>query len=151
MILLIAGGLSELAGLAMVVREIASDRDRARQLLNRKRDIRPPRRTYPADTPAPPIKAPTWLDIRDGTATKELERRLTDLVQAVSEMRKQVDHQRDQLMVETLREIDRGDNELRQGFREILAGSLRERWIGVGALVVGIVLGVVGSVLSTLS
>lgn len=47
-ILAALGGLCELAGILTVVREIASDRNRAKRMLSKPRKYTPPERRYPA-------------------------------------------------------------------------------------------------------
>jgi hypothetical protein len=146
----VVGGLTEIAGLAMVVREIRSDGLRAREILDLRRDLRPPRVEPQSPELQPPIKDPTWKDVAEGTATRELEGRIAQVAGDVSELSARVERQKFELGIDVLREIDRGDNEMRQRFREILTGSMRERWIGVLALLIGILLSATGSVLSSL-
>jgi hypothetical protein len=147
----VAGGISEFVGLAMVVREIRSDRRRASEILDLRREIqlRPPVEEPPPGEP--PISAPTWKDVTEGTATKELEQRIARVGGKVSELEARIERQKQEIGIEVIREIDRGDNEMRQRFREILTSSLRERWIGVSALLFGIALSATGSVLSSLA
>jgi hypothetical protein len=152
----VAGGLAELAGLGMVIREIGSDRKRARELLGRKRQHQLPRRKYGPKLPVPGrtstpgerghyFDKPDVFDIR-----RQAGRGIATLANHMIDMRKAIDKERDDLEIKLLQEIDAGDDELRQRFREVLESDLTERWIGVIALATGIVLSATGSVLSSL-
>lgn len=154
----ILGGIFELGGLAAVVLQIKSDRERARALLTKDRAHRPPKRKYPPDLPIRG-EQPTPSELsrhfeKPPSAFRllgEPESNVAALANLLSDQRQAVDKERDELEVSLLREIDTGDEELRDGFREILAGNLRLRTAGVAALAIGIVLTAIGSALSSLS
>jgi hypothetical protein len=157
-ILSVLGGLCELAGLGMVIREIGADRARARELLARDREYVPPRREYPSKIPVPSGRAgiasrsPVFgsrLDVH--TLSAQMEKGMTMLMNAITGLTERIDKNRDELEVKLVEEIDEGDEELRQTFREVLESDLTERWIGVLALAVGIVLSATGSVLGSLN
>jgi len=80
-----------------------------------------------------------------------VERSVAALANLLTDQRRAVDEERDELEVKLFKEIDAGDEELREGFREILAGDLRIRTAGVSNLFVGILLSATGSVLGSLS
>lgn len=156
-ILSVTGGLSELFGLGMVIREIGSDRRRAAKLIGKTREPRTQRREYPPKAHVPLGRAlpgdratfhpkPDLYDMKAETA-----RAFAQVVNHVIDLRKDVDQKRDASEARLLAEIDQGDDDLRQAFREILESDLTERWVGVIALGVGIVLAAAGSVLGSLS
>lgn len=70
---------------------------------------------------------------------------------AITGVTERADRHRDELEAQLLFEIDEGDEELRQTFREVLESDLSERWLGVIALATGIVLAAGGSVVGSLS
>ena len=156
-VLSVVGGIAELAGLGMVIREIGADRRRARELLAPKRQHHDPRRRYDPKLPVPgtaitPGERTSHLDNPDVYAVRrQAARGLATLANTMIDMRKAIDKERDGLEAKLLHEIDKGDDELRERFREVLESDLTERWTGVIALGIGIVLAATGSVLSSLS
>lgn len=123
-ILSATGGAFELVGLAMVIRQIGSDRKRAAELIAKTRELRTPRRTYPSEMPVPsgrvlPGDRASYFDKPDVyEARAQMERGFAMLGNALIRMKKKTDEERDDLEVRMLEEIDRGDDELRQSFRE---------------------------------
>lgn len=153
----ILGGLFELGGLAAVMLEIKSDRDQARALLSKDRQHQAPLRRYPPDLPVRGTTVTPGERRRFGHSPDvyqlraEVERSVAALANHLTDQRRALDKERDELEVKLFKEIDAGDEELREGFREILAGDLRIRTAGVSALLVGILLSATGSVLGSLS
>jgi hypothetical protein len=89
------------------------------------------------------------MDVRDLSA--QCERGFAMLGNAITGVTERADRHRDELEAQLLSEIDEGDEELRQTFREVLESDLSERWLGVIALATGIVLAAAGSVVGSLS
>jgi hypothetical protein len=157
-ILSVTGGLAELVGLGMVIRGIGADRERAAKLIAKTRNLRTPRREYPPKVPVPMGSAtPGERATRPGRTTDiydiraQSNRAIAQVANLIRDVKIAVDKERDKGEVRLLKEIDQGDDELRKSFREVLESDLTERWIGVAALFVGILLAATGSVLGSLS
>jgi len=149
----VVGGLSELFGLGMVIREIGADRKRARTLLAGSRQYRRPQRQYPSRVPRAGATAGYGgVGTRQADALhRETHDAIAILANSLTDVTKRLDEERDDLEEKLLKEVDQGDDDLRQAFREVLESDLTERWVGVTALGVGIVLAATGSVLGSLS
>lgn len=149
------GGLCELAGLGLVVREIARDREQARRLFVAKRRGRPPKRSYPPhQSPRPRFGFPS--------AVYRQAHQLSQIVDWVGridaaaynnfiDMRKALDAQLDGAVDALRSEAADADDELRGHLRYVLAESARERVIGAWLLGIGIALAGAGSVIGTSS
>ena len=126
--------------------------NRARDLLDKIRQHRPPPREYPPDLPVNATAMPSDYSRQFGHAPDvvQLRVKVEAAVAALANLRRAVDKERDELEGKLLHEIDAGDEELRDGFRGILAGDLTIRTAGVLALGLGIVLSATGSVLGSL-
>jgi len=147
-----AGGLCELSGLFLVVREIAADRRRAQELFPTGQQ--PPRRTrrYPPRVPAP--GPDPWAQLRpprSGELEQRVGRGLAMLANAMTDLRKATDAQLDSSVAELRREADLRETEIRSHLGYVLAGSIRERLIGAALLAAGIVLAVAANVVSALT
>jgi hypothetical protein len=66
-------------------------------------------------------------------------------------VRRAVDTELDRSVENLRQEMAVQDDVLRDGLLEVLAGSIRDRWLGVLLLALGIVLAMAGSVLSTVA
>ena len=151
----IAGGACELLGLAIVIREIASDRARGRQLLARLDSRKPPKRTHPLAPMASSSPMPNAGLMSHSTQVAETYREVQRLEARVSgalvKLKQITDAELDQAVERVQNDLAERDAELRDGLRYVLAGSTRDRIVGAGLLVGGIVLAAAGSVLSGLS
>jgi len=137
------GALCELAGLVLVVREIRSDPERGRRLLESLEQPDRPNRTYPA--PVQPALGPrtTYADTaRTGETFRRLE---ADVANALAKLKRTTDAELDQAIERVQRDVAERDAELRDGLRYVLAGSTRDRWIGVVLLGAGVIVSGVGS------
>jgi Flp pilus assembly CpaE family ATPase len=143
------GALCELAGLVLVVREIRSDRERGRRLLESLEQPARPNRTYPAPM-RPALGAPlTGADMeRTGDTFRRLE---AGVANALLKLKRTTDAELDQAIEQVQRDVAERDAELRDGLRYVLAGSTRDRWTGVVLLGVGVILSGVGSVVGNLT
>jgi hypothetical protein len=138
----------ELIGLALVVSEIRNDRDRGRRLLNTLDRRERPERRYPGPV-SPSPAATTWGEVQQsGQALRRLE---AEMANALVKMKKVTDAELDQAMEAVQHDIAERDAELRDGLRYVLAGSARQRSIGVGLLAAGVVFAGAGSVLGNLT
>jgi hypothetical protein len=152
-ILAVLGALAELAGLGMVIREIASDRDRARGLLDKERRWKsgvrtPPRRVSPSS-----LEARSRFSVgslQPGDVQRHFAAQAAALVSAHNQLVHDVDEAVDRRTSELLEAIDTGDKELRDVLRELLHGSVTERYFGVVAIAAGILLSMAASILSSL-
>jgi hypothetical protein len=151
-ILSLAGGACELTGLTLVVREILSDRQRARRLLARLDAPRRPQRTYPGPMTAPPFPRPEYMSGLYGPrqqlegVAKHIERNQAEVGNALVKLKKLTDQELDQAVERIQRDVAVRDAEVREGLRYLLAGSTRERTLGATLLALGIVLAAAGSV-----
>lgn len=150
----VVGSVCELAGLAIVVRGILRDRDRARRLFVRQRRARPPERTYPGRQMASPL-TPSWARPMHGDQLRAIVEYVSRMEASVADgligIRRAVDTELDNSVELLRREMAEQDGVLRDGLRDVLAGSIRDRWLGVVLLGLGIVFAMVGSVLGTLA
>ncbi len=151
----VAGGLCELAGLILVVIEIARDRDQARRLFrNRPRRLRR-KRSYPSKAlPRRYLGFPDQMSTRESQLRAILEHVAkidAAAYNAFIDMRKALDTELDESVDRLQEEIAEADDELRGHLRYVLAGSISDRIKGALLLAVGIMLGTVGSVVGTLS
>lgn len=155
--LTVVGCLSEVLGVFTVIREIAADRARARQLLSEPRSYERPQRHYP-----PPLGRHSFgaggfggAGVVASIQRPSLEDQITDLAaqtaNALITVRKDVDEERDKLEGALMIEIDKGYNDLRGDLRDLLEGSVRLRLVGVGALLLGIAFSAFGSILGNLN
>jgi hypothetical protein len=147
----VIGAGFELVGLWMVVREIAGDRRRARLLLDKERSWRPKpptpaRRVMPHQVERGPAISTTMQRSLESHVAQSLASLVTAHNQLVHDLDAAIDGRTDQL----LKEIDSGDNALRDVLRELLRGSIVERLAGVVAIGIGITLSATASVLSSL-
>jgi hypothetical protein len=142
------GALFELTGLALVVSEIRSDRERGQRLLDTLDQRERPERTYPAPV-SPSKRATVWEQVQE--SGQALERLRAEVTNALIAVRKTTDAELDRAMEAMQHNMARRDAELREGLRYVLAGSTRQRTIGVGLLGAGVVLAGAGSVVSNLT
>jgi hypothetical protein len=146
------GGVSELFGLAMVVREISSDRDRARTLLDKKRNFRPAHRGSPRRVHASSLESRSPLtQMQRGGAERQVLGQIASLATGMNRLTHETGEALDKRTGELLTEIDKGDAALNAVLRQLLGANLRERVIGVIAIGVGIALSTIASILSSLS
>jgi hypothetical protein len=138
-----------------VRREISSDRARAKDLLADLEDPARLERSYPAPvfpSLAPPEYANTaWApSMHMRGLTEHVERLEVEVANAFLQFKKMTDAALDGAAEAIRQDLAKRDAELAEGLRYVLAGSTRERVIGVGLLVVGIVLGTAGSVIGNI-
>jgi len=146
-----ASGLSELAGVFLVVREIAADRRRAQELFPTAEQVPRRERSYPPRVPAPGPNPWAQLTLpRAGELEQQVGRGLAMLANAMIDLRKALDTQLDSSVAELRQEAEVREAEIRSHLGYVLAGSIRERLIGVILLAAGIVLAVAANVLSAL-
>jgi hypothetical protein len=147
------GGLCELAGILTVVREIASDRDRAKRMLSKPRDYTSPERHYPAKLRSHSFGAGGYggQGVVASTMRPSTDRQITQLAAEVGngllKVKQLTDEELDRLEGTLLKEIDMGYNELRADLRNVLESDVKLRLWGVGLLLLGVVLSTTGSVL----
>lgn len=148
----VLGAGSEIFGLAMVVRQISADRDRARTLLDKQRSWRPPKRPGPRRVSASAINVrPAGIgSLQKGATERQLASMFASLVTGHNQLVHDSEEALDQRTTQLLEEIDKGDKELRNVLRELLSSSILERTIGVVAIGIGIALTMVASILSSL-
>jgi hypothetical protein len=150
------GGLCEIAGILTVVREIASDRDRARRMLAKPRDYTPPERSYPATLGRHSFGVGGYggQGVVASTLRPSTDDQITQLAaeagNGLLKLKKVTDEELDRLESTLLREIDAGYNELRGDLRDVLESDVSLRLWGVGLLLLGVVLSTAGSVLGNL-
>jgi hypothetical protein len=152
----VLGGICELAGLAFVVVGIARDRRRARQLLARPGPPGPPARTYPAPAIAtratPEYASPAFSSSHHIRGVIEhMQRSEAAIANAFLAQRKSIDAALDEVIVTLRQEMTASDAEVRDAVRYVLAGSVRDRSVGVALLAVGIIFAVTGSVTGALA
>lgn len=147
------GGLCELVGLGLVVKEIYEDREHARSLLSvrSKGAPRPPQ--YPGRFRAPP---PSPYESMKSAAqlrselSRDLGRVTAAVANALVDQRKAVDKQ----LIEAIRglrdEIADANNMTRDHVRYVLVGSITKRAAGAVALGLGVVLEIAGALVSGL-
>jgi hypothetical protein len=150
----VAGGLCELGGIAVVVRGILQDRQRASRLFVRRRRRQAPRRSYPGRVIPSPL-TPSWASPMHGNQLQSVVEHVQRLEASVANIligvRRAVDTELDRSVENLRQEMAVQDDVLRDGLLEVLAGSIRDRWLGVLLLALGIVLAMAGSVLSTVA
>jgi len=102
-------GLLELAGLFLVVREIAADRRRAQELFPPAPQAPRRKRTYPPKLPSPgPDPYAQITRPRAGQLEQQVGRGFSMLANAMIDMRKAVDEQLDSSVAELIRRPRRG-------------------------------------------
>lgn len=142
-----------MVGLYTVVREIAADRARAKRLLTEPREHKPAKRNYPA-----PLGQHSFgvggFGGQGAVASimrPNIEDQITNLAvatgNAMLDMRKDIDGDRDALEASVLVAIDSAYDDVRADLRDVLESDVRLRIVGVGALLAGIALSAAGSVL----
>jgi hypothetical protein len=148
----VLGAISEIFGLVMVIRQISADRDRARTLLDKQRSWRPPQRHGPRRVNASSINMrPAGIgSLQAGATERQIASMFASLVTGHNQLVHDSEEALDQRTKQLLEEIDKGDKELRNVLRELLGSSILERTLGVFAIGVGIVLAMMGSILSSL-
>jgi hypothetical protein len=147
------GGLCEVAGILTVVREIASDRDRAKQMLSKPRNYTPPERRYPPKLGSHSfgiggygghgVVASTMRPSTDDQIT----RLAAEVGNSLLKVKQMTDEELDRVEGTLLKEIDTGYNELRADLRNVLESDVKLRLWGVGLLLLGVALSTAGSVL----
>jgi hypothetical protein len=148
----VLGASAELVGIGMIVREIAGDRRRARELLDKQRTWKPEMRG-----PARRVHGSAFEDrfaragIKVGGHQGRAERFIAELATAHNELVVESQNALEQRTDVLLKEIDSGDASLRDVLRELLRGSVVERMAGVAALGLGVILSMTASILSSLS
>lgn len=151
--LTVIGGIAQFFGVIIVVREIAGDRRRARELFDKQRNwepatLRPPRRVTEH---AVAYRETGFSSQLYGGAQGHIDRSLASLVNAHNQLQHDVSQALENRTDAILKEVDAGDNELRDVLRELLRGSIIERYLGVIAITVGIALSMIGGVLSSVA
>jgi hypothetical protein len=147
-ILATLGAAAQLGGVVFVVREIAGDRRRARELVDKQRQwkppgLRPPRRVSRGQVEARPL--PTTSPFHR-PAGQQVAAQIASLATGHNQLKHDVEKALGHAVEELLEEIDRGDNELRDVLRYLLRGSAIERTGGVLAILVGIVLSLAATI-----
>lgn len=156
-VLTVLGGLSEVVGVYTVVREIAADRARAKTLLTAPREHKPAKRNYPAPLGQHSFGAGGFggQGAVASIMRPSIEDQITNLAvatgNAMLNMRKDIDSDRDALEASVLIAIDRAYDDVRADLRDVLESDVRLRLVGVAALLAGIALSAAGSVLGNAS
>jgi hypothetical protein len=147
------GGLCEIAGILTVVREIASDRDRAKRMLSKPRNYTPPKRHYPAKLGSHSFGVGGYggQGVVASTMRPSIDNQITRLAAEVGnglvKVKQTTDEELDRLEGTLLKEIDTGYNELRADLRDVLESDVKLRLWGVGLLLLGVALSTAGGVL----
>jgi hypothetical protein len=149
------GGLLEAGGLILVVREIASDRNRGRELLRVLDAPRSPERHYPGRVSASPFTSeltnPAFTTPHHVRAIADrIQRDNASIANAFVALKKATDNELDNAIGLLQQDVLRRDAELRDGLRYVVAGSARDRMLGIALLGLGIVFGTAGSILGNL-
>jgi hypothetical protein len=142
------GAVLELIGLALVVEEIRSDRERGRHFADALDQPGRPQRTYPAPVSSAVVQL-TYRELEQ--SGQALERFRAEVANGFIKLKKFTDAELDKAVEEIQRDIAERDAKLRDGLRYVLAGSTRQRVTGVGLLVAGVILAAGGSVLGNLT
>lgn len=149
------GGAFELAGLGLVVQDIAADRRQARSMLEPREASSRPDRDYPprrtTGMAGPEYASPAY------SANSQLQgvmKHVASLEASVSNALVKVVQITDEHLNEALTEVETEmttrDRDLRENVRYVLAASIRNRVIGAALLSVGIVLSTSGSVMGSI-
>lgn len=152
-ILAALGGLCEIAGILTVVREIALDRDRAKQMLSKPRNYTPPERHYPAKLGSHSFGIGGYggqgvvASLMRPSADDQITRLAAEVGNGLLKVKQMTDEELDRMEEALRKEIDTGYNELRADLRDVLEGDVKLRLWGVGLLLLGVVLSTAGSVL----
>lgn len=149
--LAVLGAASELLGLALVIREIGDDRNRARSLLDKTRSWRPANPGAARRVHASQVEdrfARMGLRVGGGDRTAS---QIASLATAHNQLVHDSQEALDLRTAQLLEQIDEGDKALTEVLRELLRGSVTERYAGVVALGLGIALSMVASILSSLA
>jgi hypothetical protein len=152
-ILAALGGLCEIAGILTVVREIASDRDRAKRMLSKPRNYEPPERHYPAKLGSHSFGVGGYggqgvvASIMRPSTDDQITRLAAEVGNGLLKVKQMTDEELDRMEGTLLKEIDTGYNELRADLRDVLESDVKLRLWGVGLLLLGVVLSTAGSVL----
>lgn len=152
----ITGGVFELAGLSLIVREIAADRAHARQLFKAPEVYRSPRRPHYGRAPRTgyrpsPFSGLAGTSPQPRAIVEHMLRSEAALANALIAVREAVDSERDQLEQALRKKLSENDAEIRANLHYVLAGSARDRVVGTALLGIGIILATAGTVLSSLS
>lgn len=148
-ILAALGSAAQVGGVILVVREIAGDRRRARDLVDKQRQWRPAR-------PTPPRRvSPGQVEVRNLPPTSAFHRpagqqvaaQIASLITSHNTLVHDFEDAIEKKTAAILDEVDRGDAELREVLRYLLRGSAVERFGGVVAILIGIVLSLASTVL----
>ena len=149
-----AGGVCELSGLILVVKEIADDRKRARRLFAARPRQAKPRRRYPGRA----LPRSASLPSRFSSAAEEqrailpaISKLEADTFNAIVELRKTVERQLDDTAHELHSEIVAADDELRGHLWHVLGGSIRDRVIGAVLLAAGIAIQIAGAIIGAVA
>jgi hypothetical protein len=151
-----AGAICEFAGLGLVAREIAHDRARGRRLLAKLGEPTRPARTYPTPTGAsflpPNYTNSMWsTSMQIQGVVRHVQQLESEVEHALVGLKKLTDNELDNAIQLIQRDLAERDTDLRDGLAYVLAGSARDRIVGVGLLFTGIVLGVAGSILGNVA
>jgi len=147
------GGLCEVAGVLTVVREIASDRDRAKRMLSKPRNYTPPERHYPAELGSHSFGVGGYggqgvvASIMRPSTDDQITRLAAEVGNGLLKVKQMTDEELDRMECTLLREIDTGYNDLRADLRDVLESDVKLRLWGVGLLLLGVALSTGGSVL----
>lgn len=147
------GGLCEIAGILTVVREIASDRVRAKRMLSKPRNYTPPERHYPAKLGSHSFGVGGYggqgvvASIMRPSTDDQITRLAAEVGNGLLKVKQMADEELDRMEGALLKEIDTGYNELRADLRDVLESDVKLRLWGVGLLLLGVALSTAGSVL----
>jgi hypothetical protein len=138
------GAAAQFGGVVLVVKEIAGDRAKARELVDKQRDWkprtpRPPRRVFAAEveiknTPFHPAE------------NQQIAEKFASIITAHNQVVHDVDQGFEQRTALLLEQIDEGDRQLRDVLRYLLRGSVIERIGGVLAILAGILLSLAATI-----
>jgi hypothetical protein len=154
-VLSVLGGVCELAGRALVVIDIARDRNYAKSVFVPRVRPRSTQRTYPPHV-SPPARSNFPSPIhRQSDSLRQLAQCISK-VDALThnhliDMQKLIDKRTDDTLDLVRTETADADDELRGHLNYILAGSVKDRVIGAVLLGVGILLATAGSVVGNLA
>lgn len=155
--LAVAGGLCQLGGLWLVIRQIGADRRRAAELIGRRPKYDPPRRPRVNPVPVPGRwSGPGVLGTFDKPPDPrqvgaESARAIATVFNGLVKLKERTEKERDDLAEALVGEIQDGDDYLRDRFKEILESDLSERWIGVAVLFLGITFEAAASIIGALA
>ena len=150
-ILAALGGVFEIFGVGMVVREISKDRKRAETLLDKERAFRPQKSRNPRTVHARSLESRSPLvQMQQGGSERQMLNHIASLATGINRLNAEVSDLVEARTGQILSEVDKGDTALNAVLRELLGANIRERVIGVVAIAVGIALSMTASIFSSL-